>query len=201
MRPSLKNITKRTAEKAREAAAGTAPPAGQELSPDDEEATSAASERGAMRKRIRRLTRMREEQLRELGALVVELRRLGRENRELVERKAAVALATDEELRGLREALDERRTVDQAVAAGIAGTCTRCGTLMATADRFCPHCGLAAAPGKPAKSAKPAEKPATQKKDEAAAPPPPPPPPPSPPPPPAAGKAPDKLTATAPPPP
>src|SRR4051812_11822606 len=98
VRPSLKNITKRTAEKARETAAGSAPPAGQEPLPEEEEATAPAPERGAMRKRIRRLTHLREAQLRELGALVVELRRLGRENRELVERRAAIALATDEEL-------------------------------------------------------------------------------------------------------
>jgi hypothetical protein len=186
VRPSLKNITKRTAEKARETAAGSTPPAGQEPLPEDDEATPAASERGSMRKRVRRLTRMREVQLRELGALVVELRRLGRENRDLVERKAAVALATDEELRGLQEALDERRTVEHTVAAGIAGTCTRCGTLIGTGDRFCSHCGLAVAPRREAAAEE-------EKRDQAAAPPPPPPSP--------ADKAPDELTATAPPPP
>src|SRR5881392_2957294 len=149
MRPSLKNISKRTTEKARSAAAGSPVPAGHEPPPEDGTAVPAAAERGAMRKRVRRLGRLRAVQLRELGALVVELRRLGRENPGLVERKAAVALAADEELRGLRTALDNRQTVEQAVAAGITGTCTRCGTLMATGDRFCPHCGLAATPAKP----------------------------------------------------
>src|SRR4051812_492306 len=138
MRPSLKNISKRTAEKAREAAAGSPVPAGQEPPPEDGGAGPATAERGAMRKRARRLGRLREVQLRELGALVVELRRLGRANPDLVERKAAVALATDEELRGLRAALDEGQTVEQTVAAGIAGSCAPCGTLMATGDRFFP---------------------------------------------------------------
>jgi hypothetical protein len=193
VRPSLRNITKRTAEKARESAAGATVPAGQEPPPEGEP-TAAAADRGAMRKRIRRLGRMREVQLRELGALVVELRRLGRENRGLVDRKAAVALATDEELRGLRTALDERQTVEQTVAAGVSGTCARCGTLIATGDRYCSHCGLAVEPRRAA--------PTEQKEPEAAAPPPPPPPPaPPPPPPPPAEAAPDKLTATAPPPP
>jgi hypothetical protein len=180
MRPSLKNISKRTAEKARSAAAGSPVPAGQEPPPEDGTTAPAAAERGSMRKRVRRLGRMREVQLREIGALVVELRRLGRANPELVERKAAVALATDEELRGLRAALDEHQTVEQAVAAGIGGSCARCGTLMGTEDRFCAHCGLAVAPEEAPKAAAP--------------PPPPPPPPPRPP----RAEASEKLTATAP---
>jgi hypothetical protein len=48
----------------------------------------------------------------------------------------------DEELRGLRAALGERETLEQVVAAGVAGTCRRCDTLMGSDDRFCPHCGL-----------------------------------------------------------
>jgi hypothetical protein len=159
-----------------------------------------------MRKRARRLARLRKVQLRELGALVVEMRRLERENPELVGRKAAELLALDEELRGLRTALGERETLEQVVAAGVAGRCRRCDTLMATEDRFCPHCGLAvseapapvaqadasaeAPPAEPAE-ASPAEAPA-----EAGAPPPSPPPPPPPPP---TDRGQTELTATAPP--
>src|SRR3954447_14518634 len=145
MSPSLKNISKRTADKARDAAAGSEVPAGQEAPSPEAAATPATVERGSMRKRARRLGRMREVLLRELGALVVEMRRLERDNPELVARKAAEVLAVDEQLRGLRAALGERQTVDQVVAAGVAGSCARCGTLMATDDRFCSTCGLAVA--------------------------------------------------------
>jgi hypothetical protein len=145
MRPSLKNISKRSAERARDAAAGSSVPAGQEQPSPDAPATPTTAERAAMRKRARRLARVREVQLRELGALVVEMRRLGRDNPDLLARKALEALGIDNELRRLRAALGERETVEQVVAAGVAGTCARCGTLLATEDRFCAHCGLAVA--------------------------------------------------------
>jgi hypothetical protein len=138
MRRSFKNLS----AKAHEAAAGSALPAGQEPAEDGAPAAPTTAERGSMRKRARRLTRLREVQLRELGALVVEMRRLGRENPELVARKAADLLVLDEELRGLRGALGQRETLEQVVAAGVAGTCRRCDTLMGSDDRFCPHCGL-----------------------------------------------------------
>src|SRR3954465_7829012 len=142
MSPSLKNISKRTADKARDAAAGSEVPAGQEAPSPEAAATPATVERGSMRKRARRLTRLREVQLRELGALVVEMRRLERDNPELVARKATELLAVGEELGGLRAALGEREALEEVVAAGVAGTCRRCDTLMARDDRFCPHCGL-----------------------------------------------------------
>src|SRR4051812_20001076 len=138
MRPSLKNLS----AKAHDAAAGSPLPAGQEPPAEGAPPIPTTVERGSMRKRARRLARLREVQLRELGALVVEMRRLGRENPDLVARKAGDLLALDEELRGLRAALGERETVEQVVAAGVAGACRRCDTLMASDDRFCPHCGL-----------------------------------------------------------
>jgi hypothetical protein len=184
MRPSTKNLS----AKAHDAAAGSPVPAGQEPATGDAAPAPTTGERGSMRKRARRLARLREVQLRELGALVVEMRRLKRENPELVGRKAAELLALDEELRGLRRALGERETLERVVAAGVAGNCRRCDTLMATEDRFCPRCGLAVAEA-PA-PAQPAEEPAA----EAAAPPPPPPPPPPP-----TDREPTELTATAPP--
>lgn len=141
MRPSLKNLS----AKAHDAAAGSPLPAGQEPPAEDAAAVPTTAERGAMRKRARRLGRLREVQLRELGALVVEMRRLGRENPQLVGRKAADLVALDEELRGLRAALGEGHTAAQVVAAGVAGACRRCDTLMGRDDRFCPHCGLGVA--------------------------------------------------------
>jgi hypothetical protein len=218
MRPSLKNLS----AKAHDAAAGSPLPAGQEPPAEDAAPTPTTAERGSMRKRARRLTRLREVQLRELGALVVEMRRLGRENRELVERKAADLLALDEELRGLRAALGQGETVAQVVAAGVAGTCRRCDTLMASDDRFCPDCGLGvdeAYPPVPVEPAAPeasvavpaapqaavAEPAAPAVAEPKAAAPPPPPPPPPPPAPEGNDAAPPKdrgqteLTATAPP--
>lgn len=205
MRPSLTNITR----KARDAAAGSPVPAGQEPPPPppppgepEPPAEPTTAERGSIRKRARRLQRLREARLRELGALVTEMKRLDRENPELLQRKASELLALDEELRGLRTALGERQTVEHLVTAGVAGSCRRCDTLLATDDRFCPHCGLAtkpeAAPAEP--EAEPEAKPAPA--PEASAPPPPPPPPPPAPP---AEEAPptdrgqdNELTATAP---
>src|SRR3954471_23510748 len=139
MRPSLKNLS----AKAHDAAAGSPLPAGQEPPAEGAPPVATTAQRGSMRKRARRLARLREVQLRELGALVVEMRRLGRENPDLITRKAGDLVALDEELRGLRAALGENETVEQVVAAGVAGTCRRCDTLMASDDRFCPHCGLA----------------------------------------------------------
>jgi hypothetical protein len=188
MSPSLKNLS----AKAHDAAAGSPLPAGQEPPAEDAAPSPTTAERGSMRKRARRLGRLREVQLRELGALVVEMRRLGRENPELVSRKAADLLALDEELRGLRTALGQRETVEAVVAAGVAGACRRCDTLMAGDDRFCPHCGLGvhevyppapeiavAEPAAPvAEPAAPDATPEAPAEPEAAAPPPPPPPPP-----------------------
>src|ERR1700712_3773533 len=148
MRPSLKKLS----AKAHDAAAGSPLPAGQEPPPPAADGAAAAPttvERGSIRKRARRLTRLREVQLRELGALVVEMRRLGRENPELVARKAAEVTAIDDELRGLRAGLEQRQTVEQIVAAGVSGSCVRCSTLLGTDDRFCNHCGLPVAPETP----------------------------------------------------
>src|SRR3954470_24679046 len=188
MRPSLKNLS----TKAHDAAAGSPLPAGQEPPPEGVAPTATTAERGSMRKRARRLTRLREVQLRELGALVVEMRRLGRENPALVARKAAELLTLDVELRVLRGALGERETLEQVVAAGVAGTCRRCDTLMGSDDRFCPHCGLGVdevyppapvepvAPDAAVVEPPPPPTPEAPAEPQAAAPPPPPPPPPAP---------------------
>jgi hypothetical protein len=224
MRPSLTNLPQRTAEKARAAAAGSPVPAGQEPAAAEDVTTPTARSRGAMRRRVRRLGRVREVLLRELGALVVEMRRLERDNPDLIARKAAEIRAIDDQLGGLRRALGERQTVEQVVAAGVSGSCTRCGTLIATDDRFCPNCGLAVVEGERAATepgptgaaessataraepradsepgasgASAAEDGAAQQPAPAAAAPAPPPPPPPPPPP---GEAPtERLSAAAP---
>jgi hypothetical protein len=97
-----------------------------------------------MRRRVRKVARTRDALVRELGALLVEMERLGRRNDELLARKAREVVTLDDELRSLRTALGERQTLDRVVAAGVAGSCRACGTLLGTEDRFCSRCGKAA---------------------------------------------------------
>jgi hypothetical protein len=153
MRP-LKALPKRAAEKARETAAGSSTPAGQAPPAPDSATRPGARERAAMRRRARKVSREREALVRELGTLVVEMERLGRRNDELLAAKSRAIVALDDELNGLREALGERRTLAQVVATGIAGSCSACGSLLGTEDRFCSHCGTPAgavtAPAAPA---------------------------------------------------
>jgi hypothetical protein len=157
MAPSFKALPQRAAEKARETAAGTPVPAGQEIAPPEAPGRPGARERAAMRRRVRMVARTRDALVRELGVLVVEMERLGRRNDELLGRKAREITTLDEELRGLREALGERHTIEQVVATGIAGACAKCASLLGTEDRFCSRCGTpagdeAAAPGEPGSS-------------------------------------------------
>jgi hypothetical protein len=141
MRPSLSSL----ADKARETAAGSPTPAGQAPPSPDAAERPGARERAAMRRRVRKVARMREALVRELGALLVEMERLGRRNDELLVRKAREVTALDDELNGLRAALGERFTLERVVATGIAGSCRVCGSLLGTEDRFCSRCGTAAA--------------------------------------------------------
>lgn len=141
MRPSFSSL----ADKARETAAGSTTPAGQEPPSPDAAVRPGARERAAMRRRARKVARTRDAIVRELGTLLVEMERLGRRNDELLVRKAREAAALEEELQGLRRALDDRLTLDRVVATGISGACHACGSLLGTEDRFCSHCGTPAA--------------------------------------------------------
>jgi hypothetical protein len=163
MRPPFRALPKRAAEKARSTAAGSPVPAGQEPPPPGAEAGPSVGDRREMRRRARKAAHLREALVRELGALVAEMNRLGRSNDELVTRKAREIDALDRQLTGLADALGERQTVGQVVLAGIAGSCAGCGTILGTGDRFCSHCGRAVAAA-----------------GDSAEPPPPPPPPPPP---------------------
>src|SRR3954451_807549 len=144
MSPSLRALPRRAAGKARATAAGTPVPAGQEPPQPGAATRPGARERSAMRKRARKAAHLREALVRDLGALMVEMNRLGRRNDELLNRKAREIEALDRELSGLADALGERLTLARGVDIGIAGSCRHCGTLVATGDRFCPHCGAAA---------------------------------------------------------
>src|SRR3954469_6319260 len=125
MRP-LKALPKRAAEKARETAAGSPTPAGQEPMPNSEAGQPGARERAAMRRRVRKVARTRDALVRELGTLVVEMERLGRRNDDLLARKARQISTLNDELDGLRSALGQRLTLDRVIATGIAGACRVC---------------------------------------------------------------------------
>jgi len=147
MRLSPKRIRERLGEKVDRAAAGSSVPAGSEPSTDTEQkpATS-ARERGAMRRRARRLRRSREVLLLELGALVFESERRGRRDPNLVSAKVERLRAVDDEARALSTALSEDRPMIDLVSAGVAGTCETCGSLLSTDARFCSNCATPASP-------------------------------------------------------
>ena len=96
-----------------------------------------------MRRRLRELRRLREAQLLELGALVLEAHRRGRDDSPVIKRKAAEAAALDDEARAIADALDSGAGLDTIVTAGVAGPCPTCGTLVSTSARFCSTCGSA----------------------------------------------------------
>ncbi|MBI5105589.1 MAG: zinc-ribbon domain-containing protein, partial [Solirubrobacterales bacterium] len=97
-------------------------------------------ERGRLRRRLRYLRRVRELGFRDLGGLVFDLHRFGRQGDDLVRGKLAALDAVDRELRALERVLDDRRDVLELREPGIAA-CPRCGALHASEDRFCPSCG------------------------------------------------------------
>lgn len=139
----MASLLRRIRTKADALAAGTDEPAG--LEPDEPLVRRPnARERGRMRRRLRKLVRIRDAKLRELGGLVLEMQRLGRENPALLKQRAAELQAIDDEARGLASALGEEKDLEQVLAAGITGACTQCGTLMSTSDRFCSRCGAPA---------------------------------------------------------
>jgi formin 2 len=74
----------------------------------------------------------------------MEMHRQQRHDRALVERKAREALVADREALGLARALGEGHGIAQVVAAGIAGSCHACGSLLGTDDRYCSRCGTPA---------------------------------------------------------
>jgi hypothetical protein len=139
---SLTGMKNRLRDRVDTAARGTDVPAGIERG-SDLEASTGSRERGRMRRRLRELRRLREAQLMELGALVLEAHRHDRDDSPVIKRKAAEAAAIDNEARALAKALDTDAGLDTVVAAGIAGPCPTCGALASTAARFCSTCGTA----------------------------------------------------------
>lgn len=137
--PSLTGLSNRLRDRVDNAARGSDVPAGIERG--EVAAPTSSRERGQLRRRLRELRRLREAQLLELGALVLEAHKHGREEPPVVKAKAAEAAATDAEARAIGEALGNDAGLDTIIAAGIAGPCPTCGTLGSTVARFCSNCG------------------------------------------------------------
>jgi len=138
-------------ERVDRSAQGTDVPAGIERGGGGASAVG-SRERGRMRRRLRELRRLREAQLLELGALVLEAHRHERDDSPVIKRKAAEAAALDEEARALADALGTDGGLDTIIAAGVAGPCPTCGALTSTSARFCSTCGTAL-DGRPAATA------------------------------------------------
>lgn len=99
--------------------------------------------RGRLRRRLRYLRRVREIGFRDLGGLVFDLDRFGRERPDLVQVKLEGLRSIDAELRALEGALQDERPVEELSEPGIA-SCPHCGALHGSDARFCPACGIAA---------------------------------------------------------
>lgn len=100
-------------------------------------------ERSRIRRRVRYLRRLRELQLRDLGGFLLEQARLGRENPQVVRTKLAEAMDTDNEIRALEGALEQRRALREVREPGVGGACQSCGTVHGSVDRYCSWCGHA----------------------------------------------------------
>jgi hypothetical protein len=98
-------------------------------------------DRGKLRRRLQYLRRARELAFRDVGGLVFDMRRFGRDRPDLVEAKLAALGAVDQELRALERVLDDRRPIHELHEPGLS-SCARCGALHASEDSFCPRCGL-----------------------------------------------------------
>jgi hypothetical protein len=93
-----------------------------------------------MRRRLRYLRRLRELAFRDLGGLVFDLHRFGRDRGDLVAEKLDGLARIDLELRTIEGALRDRRDFTELREPGIAA-CPRCQTLHDTDANFCPGCG------------------------------------------------------------
>ena len=97
--------------------------------------------RGRLRRRLRYLRRVRELGYRDVGGLIFDLRRFGRDEPGLVAAKLEALTAVDTELRGLEDALGNHRPVAELREPGV-GACPRCAALHASDARFCSACGM-----------------------------------------------------------
>ncbi len=99
------------------------------------------AERARARRRLRFLRRARELGYRDLGGLVFDLHRFGRERDDLIAAKVHTLAVMDQELRALETLLGEHRAVTVLHEPGIVA-CPRCAAIHGTETNYCPNCGL-----------------------------------------------------------
>jgi len=92
---------------------------------------------GQLRRERRGLLRLREQRIRDLGGLVLEMYRQDRFRQDLVYEQAVEIVAIEERLRDLDELLaaTAARRVSRTVR------CAQCGVPLFAGARFCPSCG------------------------------------------------------------
>jgi hypothetical protein len=135
----LRRFFDRLSERVDRSARGTPVPAGVEPPVPGERPKPTARERTLMRRRLRTLRRRREALMMEVGGEVLESRRSSDSAR--LDGKTAELEQVDSEARVLAEALDELKTLDEVIAAGVARPCPSCGELVANRDSYCSACG------------------------------------------------------------
>ena len=91
---------------------------------------------GQVRRERRALVRAREDRIRDLGGLVLEMYRQDRFRQDVVYEQAAEIVSTEERLREVDRLLTARTTRSVRSL-----RCTRCGTPLYPGARFCPSCG------------------------------------------------------------
>ena len=116
-------------------------PAGTEPEAPAATATPSFRHRGRLRRRLRYLRRVREIAYRDIGGLVFDLRRFGRDEPGLVNAKLDALIALDAELRELEGTLGDPQPVAELREPGV-GACPGCAALHASDARFCSACGL-----------------------------------------------------------
>lgn len=128
----------------------TAPATGSDVPPpaDGAEGRPSFRHRARLRRRARYLRRLRQVQLRDLGGLVFELDRAGREPGDLVRQKLDALRATSTELTALDGILGDPATLLELREPGVGGSCPRCRAVHGSADAFCASCGQNVAAGR-----------------------------------------------------
>jgi hypothetical protein len=123
------------ADRARQTARGSRPPAGTaDVAPV---AGLDGRQRRAVRQRLRRTRSLRRARVAELGLLAAEMQSRGRWNQQLVDGWAAEIDAGDHELNALEQALrGEAGLADAKVA-----ECPSCGRIGGADEQFCTGCG------------------------------------------------------------
>jgi hypothetical protein len=113
------------------------PSAAAEAAPPPAPRRRALPPAGHLRRERRNLLRLREQRIRDVGGLVLEMYRQDRFRQDLIYEQTADIVALEERLREVDEllfAVSNRRS-----AAG--PRCEQCGTPLYPGARFCPSCG------------------------------------------------------------